>query len=87
MKNIRKVPLKIDFESQSLALFVNSQNKIISFEEIYFWQETFLILYPSLENSTTHITTKEFIGKKLKETQVFNQQFYLDNKWWQSAEI
>ena len=34
----------------------NSQNNIISFEDIYFWPKTFLILYPSVENSTTHIT-------------------------------
>ena len=35
---------------------VISQNTIISFEDIDFWLKTFLILYPSFEKSTTHIT-------------------------------
>ena len=39
-------------------LFVShSHNKLISFENIGFWPKIYLILYPSLENSTTHITT------------------------------
>ena len=36
--------------------YVKSQNTIISFEGIDFWPRIFLILYPSIENSTTHIT-------------------------------
>jgi hypothetical protein len=38
-------------------LFVShSHNKLISFENIGFWPKIYLILYPSLENSTTQIT-------------------------------
>ena len=33
---------------------VNSQNKIISFEDTDFWPKIYLFLYPSLENTTTH---------------------------------
>jgi hypothetical protein len=35
--------------------YVSSQNTIISFEDIDFWPKIFLILYPSLKNSTIHI--------------------------------
>ena len=35
----------------------------ISFEDIDFWSKIFLILHPSLENSTTHIT----IVRRLKK--------------------
>ena len=35
---------------------VNSQYTIIFFGDIDFWLKNFLILYPSLKNSTTHIT-------------------------------
>ena len=31
--------------------YVNSQSKIISFEDINFWPKTFLIVYPSLKNA------------------------------------
>ena len=38
---------------------VYSQNKIISFEDYWpYWLKICLILYPFLENSTTHITIK-----------------------------
>ena len=37
----------------------NSKNTIISFWDNDFWPKTFLISYPSLENSTTHITIVE----------------------------
>jgi hypothetical protein len=33
----------------------NSQNFVISLKTVDFYQKTFLILYPSLENSTTSI--------------------------------
>ena len=36
--------------------YVNSQNTIIYFEDIDFWPKIYLMLYPSLENSITHIT-------------------------------
>ena len=38
------------------AHYVNSQNAIISLEDIDFFPKIFLILYPSLENWTTRIT-------------------------------
>ena len=36
--------------------YVNSENTIISFEYIDFLPKISLILYPSLENTTTHTT-------------------------------
>jgi hypothetical protein len=36
--------------------YTNLQNSIISFGLLIFWAKLFLILYPSLEKSTTHIT-------------------------------
>ena len=36
--------------------YVNFLNSIIFFEDIDFWPKIYLILYPSLENSTTPIT-------------------------------
>ena len=52
----RKLTLKVRFwHFLTTCHSVNSQNKIFSFEDIGFWPKTFLILYPSLENLTTHI--------------------------------
>ena len=39
-----------------LDTYANTQNTKISFEDMDFWPKILLILYPSLENSTTHIT-------------------------------
>ena len=55
----RKLTLKVRFwHSLTTRDCVNSQNKIIFSEDIDFWSKKFLILYPFLENSTTHITLK-----------------------------
>ena len=57
----RIIPLIFDFVSRfwhflTTRHYVNLQNTIISFEDIDFWPRIYLIWYPSLENSTTHIT-------------------------------
>ena len=67
LKKVRKIPLifdiKIDFESQiwhflTICHYVNSPNSIIPLRICTdFWPKICLILYPSLENSTTHITS------------------------------
>ena len=50
----------IDFESQYLALFevptMSIDKMFFSIEHDDFWPKFFLILYPSLENWTTHLT-------------------------------
>ena len=65
--------------------YISSQNTIISFWNIDFQSEIYLILYPSFENSTTEITLTK--GQKKFETKVhrktlnpfFNQTFEFKN--------
>ena len=56
----RKLTLKARFwHFLTTRHHVYSQNKIISFEDYWpYWPKICLILYPFLENSTTHITIK-----------------------------
>ena len=54
-----KKPLIFDIQNllwKSNRNYINSQNTIISFEDIDLWPKIYLILYPSLENTTTHTT-------------------------------
>ena len=53
---------------------VNLQNRTISFEDIDFRPEIFLFLYPSLENSTTHIT--------IQATMQQNTNFQVETAAW-----
>ena len=55
----RKLTLKVQFwHFLTPPRYTNSQNSIISFGYVDFQPKTFLILYPSLENSITGIAIK-----------------------------
>ena len=68
MKNkILEFQTVLYFESQILALFDDSGLRLLtkyiaSFGYINFWSNIYLILYPSLENSITHITSLGSVG-------------------------
>ena len=61
-KKMRKIPMIFDeenyIEHQILtpSHYTNSQNSIILFKYVHLLAKIFLILYPSLEILTTHIT-------------------------------
>jgi hypothetical protein len=62
--------LKIEFESQNLAIFDRLALRIHKIQQfpliiIDFWSKICLILYPSLGNFTTHITISDGIGNSM----------------------
>ena len=68
--------------------YLHLKNEIIFFEDIDFWRKIFLILYPSLENSTTHITimckrkcTPESTIPLIFNTKIDNSRLSTFTKW------